>query len=83
MGTGEQLVKEYNDWREKCRNAEKNISTAYRRWHEIQRNDGTNVEQTGLLNDVDILLKEHGECLAKLQEISNKIRVFNSELRND
>jgi len=82
MGTGEQLVKEYNDWREKCRNAEKNISTAYRRWHEIQRNDGTTVEQTKILNNVDISLKEHSECLAKLQEISNKIRAFNSELRN-
>lgn len=76
MGAEAQLIREYNEWREKCSNAEKNISTAYRRWHDIQKNGRTNAKQTDLLNEVDISLKEHRECLDKLQEISNKIGGF-------
>ena len=71
----EQLSKEYSEWWRKYEENREKVSAVQKRWYEIQKG-GTVLEWADLFADADIVLKDEGRILTKLQEISNKLREF-------
>ena len=73
METKEQLSREYTEWWEKYKENREKVSAVLKRWYEIQ-GGGTVLEWNELFTDAEIVFKEEEKDIAKLREISNKLR---------
>ena len=73
MDTKEQLSREYSEWWGKYEEHRENVSAVQKRWHEIQ-GGGTTSEWIDLYTDADIVFKEEERIMAKLREITSKLK---------
>ena len=73
METKEQLCKEHTACTLDYIQAHEKVSAVLKRWYEI-REGGTTLEWNKVLTDLTSAIEDEGKAIAKLQEISYKLR---------
>ena len=67
-------MREYTEWMGKYEKAREEGSAVQKRWYEIQKRGGTPLEWDKLYTDAESAIKCESRAIAKLREISNKLR---------